>query len=242
MFCYQIDLVIRLVDTTNGCPVNERRILAAAGGHKLTFLFKGEGTYVLVNEGRKDRRLSILVRGYLEAVVEICYEELDKNCPEVYVELIPERPQYGSLDFWDISGNLPGITSIAAVCLTKPCARALSYHDVKRQLKLMEAGRLDERAYALIHPQTESFEEFHVAAVKNRLLLRLAQPLKTEVKAEEEISRIVRGRIEKNGDYLLRLREEGRGVQYLVRYEVKGAANFQKITTESADAWENGRP
>ncbi len=240
-FCYQIDLVIRLVDTTNGCPVNERRILAAADGRKLTFLCKGEGTYVLLNEGRKDRKLSILVRGYLEAVVEICYEELAENCPEVYVELIPEKPKYGSFEFLDISGNMPGITSIAAVCLTKPCARALSYHAVKRQLKLLEAGRLDEKAYALIHSQTESFEEFHVASVKNRLLLRLAQPLETEVKPKEEISRIVRGRVEKNGAYLLRLREDGRGMQYLIRYEVNGAAKFQKITAESADDWDNGR-
>lgn len=234
-FHYRLDLVVRLVDTTNGFPVTERRVFFAQNGRNLSFLSKGEGTYILINGEREDRRLTIAVRGYLETEVEIRYEELPVSCPQVDVELIPERPGYGSCDFVDIRGNLPGISSIAAVCLTKPCARVLSYNAEKGQMKLMEAGRLDEKAYALIHAQTESFEAFFVAAVKNRLLLRLAQPLKTEVKPEEEIARIVRGRTETNGDYLLRLRADGQGTQYLVRYERQGRTEFQKLCAESAD-------
>lgn len=234
-FCYRLDLVIRLLDTTNGFPVTERRVSFAQNGRSLSFLPKGEGIYVLINGGREERRLTIAVKGYLETVVEIRYEELSVSCPEVDVELIPERSKYGSCDFVDISGTLQGISSITAVCLTKPCARVLSYNVEKRQMKLMEAGRLDEKTYALIHAQEEKFEEFFVAVVKNRLLLRLAKPLETEVKPEEEISRVVRGRIKKNGDYLLRLRTGGRGTQYLIRYEGKGRIGFQKISAESTD-------
>lgn len=196
---------------------------------------------MLVNAGREDGNISIAVRGYLETAVEIRYEKLSERYPEVSVELIPERPKYGNCDFADISGNLPGISSIAAVCLTNPSARALSYNAEKRQIKLLQAKNLDEKTYALIHTQAETFEEFRVASAGKKLLLRLEQPLATELKAEEEISRIVRGRTEENGNYLLRLRGDGREMQYLVRYEAKGTTTFEKITAASADGHENER-
>lgn len=231
--------MIRLVDTTVGCPVTERRVLFMQNGKRIAFHSRGAGAYVLINGGRKDGKLTVAVRGYLETVVDIRYEELTGRYPEVYVALIPERPEYGSCDFVDISGSMPGISSIAAVSLTDPLAKVVSYHAGKRQMRLLAARRLDEEAYALIHAQTEDFEEFHVASARDKLLLRLAYPLEAEVRPEEEISRIVRGRVEENGDYLLRLRGGGQGMQYLVRYVVKGRTKFQKIAAELADDSEN---
>ncbi len=231
--------MIRLVDTTIGCSVTERRVLFMQNGQRLAFHSRGAGAYVLINGGRKDRKLTVAVRGYLETAVDIRYEELKGRYPEVYVALIPERPKYGSCDFVDISGSMPGISSIAAVCLTDPLAKVVSYNAGKRQMRLLAARRLNEKAYALIHAQTEDFEEFHVVSAKEKLLLRLAYPLETEVRPEEEISRIVRGRVEENGDYLLRLRGGGQGMQYLVRYVVKGRTKFQKIAADLADDSEN---
>lgn len=228
------------MDTTSGCPVKESQVLFRQDGRKLAFLPRGAGVYVLLNDERTDRVLTVAVRGYLEAAVEIHYEGLTGRYPEVCVELIPEKPKYGSCDFMDISGNLPGISSVAGVCLTNPFAKAISYHAEKRQMNLLAARELDEKAYALIHAQTESFEEFQVASVRKKLFLRLAHPLETELKPEEEISRIVRGRTEKNGNYLLRLRGDGQGLQYLVRYVVKGKTMFKKIAADIADNSGNG--
>lgn len=235
MFGYRLDLVVRLVDTTVGCPVTQRQVRFRQDGREVAFLPKGAGTYVLVNAGRKDGELSVAVRGYLETAVNIRYEELSERYPEVYVELIPERPKYGNCDYVDISGKLPGISSIAAVCLTNPSARALSYNAEKRQIKLLQAKRLGEKAYALIHAQEECFEEFRVASVKNRLLLRLTDSLETGLMPEEEISRIVRGRTKENGDYLLRLRGDGQGMHYLIRYIVKGRTKFKRIAAAFTD-------
>lgn len=50
----------------------------------------------------------------------------------------------------------------------------------------------------------------------------------------------MRGRTEENGDYLLRLRRDGQGMRYLVRYEVKGKVTFEKITAAAADSRERG--
>lgn len=240
-FCHRLALVIRLVDTTIGCPVTERQVRFTQDGRQQAFFPRGAGTYVCLDRGREDGELTIAVRGYLETTVDIRYGEMTGEYPEVYVELMPEKPKNGYHDFVDITGNMPGITSVAAVCLADPYAKALSYHAEKRQIRLMAAGRLDEKAYALVHEQTESFEEFHVASVKDRLLLRLSHPLATEVKAEEQITRIVRGRTERNGDYLLRLREKGQGIVYLVRYVVKGKTIFGKTAAGFADSQEKGR-
>lgn len=239
--CYRLDLVIRLVDTTVGSPVTERQVLFRENGRMLSFLSRGAGTYVLVNGERKKRQISIAVRGYLETTADICYEALTGRYPEVYVELIPERPKYGGWDFMDISGNLPGISSVAAVCLTAPSARAVSYNAEKRQMRILPARELNEKTYALIHSQTDSFEEFCVASVKKKVLLRLEHPLETAFQPEEEIARIVRGRTETNGNYLLRLRGDGQGLQYLIRYVVNGKTNFRRAAAGNADDPENRR-
>ncbi len=239
--CYRLDLVIRLVDTTVGCPVTERQVLFRENGRTLSFLSRGAGTYVLVNGERKDRRILITVRGYLETTADICYEALTGRYPEVYVELIPERPKYGGCDFVDFNGNLSGISSVAAVCLSAPSAKAVSYNANKRQLRILPARELDGKAYALIHAQADSFEEFRVASVKKKVLLQLEHPLETAFRPEEEIARIVRGRTEENGDYLLRLRVDGQGMQYLVRYVVNGKTNFKRVVSGDAFDPENRR-
>lgn len=240
-FCYRLDLVVRLVDTTAGGPVTQRQVRFLLNDREVSFFPKGAGIYVLINAGRKEGSLSVAVKGYLKTAVDIRYEEGKGRYPEVYVELIPERPRYGICNFTDISGNLPGISSIAAVCLTKPFATALSYHAGKRQIKLLQAKELEEKAYALIHAQEETFEEFRVLPGKNKLLLRLEDPLETELRPEEEISRIVRGLTDEAGNYLLRLRGDGRGMQYLVRYVVKDRLRFEKVAADIADGKENGR-
>lgn len=240
-FCYQLDLVIRLVDTTVGWPVTEQQVLFKKNGQKLAFYSCGAGVHVCLNSGREDMKLTVIVKGYLETTVDIRYKELAGRYPEVYVDLIPERPKYGYSDFVDIIGNMPGITSVAAVCLTNSFAEAAAYSTRKQQMKLFAARVFDEEAYALIHAETASFEEFHVVSVRNRLFLRLAQPMETEVKPGEKISRIVRGKAEKDGNYLLRLRKDGQGMQHLIRYVVNGKTTFRKIGAESAGDLENGR-
>lgn len=233
-FSYRLDLVVRLVDTVIGAPVAKQQAVFWENGRKLSFLSRGAGIYVLVNAGRKNRQLTVAVRGYLETTVDIRYEELTENCPEVYVELIPERRRYGEFDFVDIRGRIPGISSVAAVCLTDPLGKVISYSEKNRRMKLLAARKLDGKAYALIHAQTESFEEFQAESMKNKLVLRLAHPLETEFMPEEEISRIVRGRVWEDGNYLLRLREDGQRMHYLIRYVIKGKTTFKKIATDCA--------
>ena len=232
---YALDLVVWLIDTTTGYPIREHQVMFRENGQPTRFIRKEDGLYISMNHGREDRTLQVNVKGYQEEKIKICYAELSEKYPEVFLNLIPELPVYGYTDLLELKGNLPGITSVDAVSMTRSEAKAAVYQEKKQQLKLFASTRLTEKAYALIHQQPESFEEFHILSVKNRLLLKLKNPLQSPCKPEELISRIVRGRTDGFGNYFLRVRGDGHGTDYLVRYVVEGQTKFKRIVFDNPE-------
>ena len=51
-----------------------------------------------------------------------------------------------------------------------------------------------------------------------------------DCKPEEQVTRIIRGKTDQEGNYLLRVREDGNGTEYLVRYVVRGNAKYKRIS------------
>ncbi len=235
LISYSLDLIVHLVDTTTGDPVTEHQVMFYHDSRLVTYVRKGDGLYVGMNMGKKDRELTVRVKGYLEAVTELCYEKLSGRYPEIFINLIPEMPAYGYVDLLELKGNLAGISSIDAVSMTDPHAMVQGYLEKKQQLKLLQSKKLTERDYALIHDSPESFEEFHIQPVNHKQYLRLREPLQTVCKPEETVTRIIRGRTTGSGDYILRVRGDGRGTDYLVRYVVKGQTKFKRIVFDDPE-------
>ncbi len=232
---YALDLILRLIDTTTGYPVTEYQVVFYHDGVPVTYVRKADGVYVGMNRGRQNRTLRVKVKGYLEETIEIDFAKLSSKYPEVFVNLIPEIPTYGYLDILELKGNLPGIESIAAASLTETYASAQSYQEKKQQLKIFDSKRLTEGAYALLHQDPESFEEFHIFPVNNKQILRLQEPLQTAVKPEEKVTRIIRGRTTGSGDYTLRVRGDRRQTEYLVRFVVEGQTTFKRIVFDDPE-------
>lgn len=226
---YSVDLIIRLIDTTTGYPVTERQVIFTEDGIPVAFLGKEDGVYVGMNMGKTDRELRVKVKGYLETDFSVIYADMLGRYPEVLVYLIPEIPSYGFTNILELKGNLPGIESIDAVSVTDSYGEAQAYQPQKQQMKLLNSKKLTERAYALLHEEPESFEEFHIYPAKNKQILKLKDPLLTECKPEEIITRIIRGKTWESGNYTLRVRGDGRGTDYLVRYVVNGQTEFKRI-------------
>ena len=226
---YSVDLIIRLIDTTTGYAVTERQVIFTEDGNPVAFLGKENGVYVGMNMGKTDRELRVKVKGYLETDFSVVYADIAGRYPEVLVYLIPEIPTYGFTNILEIKGNLLGIESVDAVSVTDPYGKAQAYQPQKQQMKLLDSKKLTERAYALLHTEPESFEEFHIYPAKNKQILKLKDPLLTECKPEEIITRIIRGKTWESGDYTLRVRGDGRGTEYLVRYVVNGQTEFKRI-------------
>ena len=232
---YALDLIIRLIDTTTGNPVTEHQVIFYHDDAQVTYLSKGDGVYVGMNRGRTDRTLRVKVKGYLEETMKLEYEKLGNRYPEVFVNLIPEIPTYGYTDILELSGNMPGIQSIAAASVTETYASAQSYQEKKQQLKIFDSKGLTERAYALMHEEPESFEEFHIFPAGGKHTLRLKEPLQTAVRPEEKVTRIIRGRTTGSGDYTLRVRGDGRQSEYLVRFVVEGKTTFKRIVFDDPE-------
>lgn len=230
---YQLDLIVRLVDTTTGKKIPQRQVTFKAENQILAFQRRDEGVYVLLNHGRADMVLDISVIGYLPMQLQVCYEELSPRFPEVEVPLIPEAGRNRFVDYLTLEGNRPGITSVAAVSLKKPHGAVISYQARKQSLKLYYAKEFEEHSYAVIHEEMQEFEEFQIKKRLDKLELKLAAPLKADCRPEAKINRIVHGKVEPDGHYILRVLEEGGGTDYLVRYVVDGKVTFKRFQAES---------
>lgn len=230
---YKLDLIVRLVDTTTGRKIEQRQVIFKSEDQILPFLRRDDGLYVLLNRGRNDMDLDISVVGYLPIRLRICYAELSETFPEVEAPMIPEVSTTGFVDMLTLEGHCPGITSIEAVSLKKPYGSVDSYQERKQVLKLYYTKQLEESSYAVIHEQQQEFEEFRIKKRVDKLSVKLAAPLETACRPEEKVARIVHGRVDPKGRYLLRVLEDGGGTEYLVRYVIKGKVSFKKISTES---------
>lgn len=227
---YKLDLVVNLLDTTTGYPIQQKEVMFHSSGQIVAMNKRGDGTYILMNHGREDMDLEVSVKGYLPKTVPIRYEELSQQYPTVEVPLVPVVLPYGYHDFCTVEGEMEGITDIAAISVTKMDASLGAYNMKKGTIRLFASRRLDETRYAVYHKEEEEFEEFCIVKKSEQgFLLQLKDPLQKECRPEEGIARIVHGITDVNGRYLLRVRMDGKGKGYLVRYTVNGLTKFKRI-------------
>lgn len=226
---YKLDLIVELFDTTIGRSVAEKQVLFYADGRFLAMRSNRPGTYILMNHERADMKLRIEVKGYEPAEVDVCYEKLDKQYPSVEVQLIPIVKPYGYTDICELSGRIKGLTDISAISLNDKLASVCAYNAKKNTLRLFSSSRLDESSYAVLHEDSMEFEEFRVIKKTERdLLLYLAETMQGKCIPEEGVARIVRGSVDAKGRYLLRVRKDGKGTRYLIRYIIDGVTRYEE--------------
>lgn len=241
---YKLNLIVRLVDTTTGKKIKERQVIFKADNQILALKRKDEGVYILLNYAGNDMILDISAIGYLPMQTKICFEELSARLPEVEVPLIPETGRNQFIDYLTLEGKKPGITSVAAVSFRNPHGALISYQPRRQSLKLYYAKTFEEQSYAVIHEETQEFEEFRVEKKLNKLEIKLASPLVAKCEPKEKIGRIVRGKVDPDGHYLLRVLEDGSGTEYLIRYVVDGKESYERFSSgkkETKAGIEEGR-
>lgn len=233
-FSYRLALIVRLLDTTTGLAISGHQILFTENGQALALQRRADGLYVLLNHDRVNMTLQIDVKGYEPVHVTVDYERLSPQFPELEIPLIPLQKAQGFEVFYTLTGTRPGLTAVTAVRMEHPVAVVGSYVERKRMLKMFSAStRMDEHAYALMHRDALQYEEILVAKRPDRLSLKLLHPLSDGCKAQDTLLRIVRGRVESDGTYLLRVRDLGGSNVYLVRYEEKDGVSYEQIDFET---------
>lgn len=233
-FSYRLALIVRLLDTTTGLAVPERQILFTGDGRTLALQRRADGLYVLLNHDRVNMTLQIDARGFEPVCVMVDYERLSPQFPELEIPLIPLQKAQGFEVFYTLTGTRPGLTAVTAVRMEHPVAVVESYVERRQMLKMFSASvRMDEHAYALKHKDALRYEEILVAKRPDRLSMKLLHPLTDGCKVQDTLLRIVRGRVESDGTYLLRVRDLGGSNVYLVRYEEKDGVSYEQIDFET---------
>ena len=88
---------------------------------------------------------------------------------------------------------------------------------------------LDEVYYALLSADKTSYERIEVEKMITSKSVKLKCPIKGSFSPNLPIGRIVYGIVQNDGEYLLRVRNEGADTRYLVRYEVGEEERFQVV-------------
>ncbi len=236
----KLDLLVRLIDTTTGAPVDEKNIIFKRNGMPVRPEGRGAGTYVFINTGREDFLMRVEVYGFEDYEVSVSYEELDEALPECDVFLMPSESRSRGLDIVSFSGTLPFLKKIEAVNLSKPLCITGEYDARKGTMSVIdEAGKpvsLTERHYGLLSGDKNSYEKIEVSGMIPPQSVRLVRPLQEEFAARMPIMRIVYGSVNENGDYLLRVAADTVELKYLVRYEAGDEVRFQLVDMYSQEA------
>ena len=229
----KLDLLIRLVDTTTGAAVNERNVVFMRNGQPFRPDGRGEGIYLMINTGREDFLMQIRVYGYEDMSLKISYAELDERLPEVYVFLIPSEDTLRGGGVLSFSGILPFLEAIEAVKPDRPLCVVKSFEPKKKILTYFtQAGALcewNEAGYGMLSADRQSYEIINAVRTDSATSVELKEALKEENISNLPVTRIIHGKVDENGAYLLRVRDDGEDQKYLIRYTVKSEVRFQTV-------------
>jgi hypothetical protein len=234
---HQMDLCLELVDATTGAGIRDARVNFYVDGKIFPMVKKQNGNYILINSQRLNRQIKVEVYGYEPRVVDVKYEELDSIRPIKLVLLIPKITDSNFTSLWSIEGELPGITDISAVV---PSSAPFSYHSYDRARKMVNIlnPRRIELAgtdYGLVHTDRKSFEAVEVLDLRVQTKLMLSDLLDEEFEVSNPIARIVRGTVDEDGKYLLRVRASvGDDKNVIVCYHVDGKRRYQVLDFTNA--------
>jgi hypothetical protein len=228
---YKLDLVISLVDTTNGRDVAENDVVFYKDGRRLMPERRGASTYILMNAGREDFDLITECRGFYQARTPIRYELMNERAPLAIVFLIPDVGKAGFTPICEVTGKIPKLSAIEAIGLTKPRCCINEYNARRQEMSIfqMEGSRyLEDVYYGILHEQEETYEHIEIESNVDESTMHLKYPLKEPFSVNAPICRIVFGNVEPDGTYRIAMRRISPETPAIVRYQKNGSWYFLK--------------
>ena len=232
----RLSRAIRLIDTTTGRVIEETDFRFNEGSQILKPIYKGEGIWVFTGNSRKDFSMHIAARGFDEADLNIQYETLDPKLPMCDVFLMPSEKNRKAGSVISIHGHLSKLESIEAVAVERPICR---YRETSEKrgvvsMSLMPmtiGGRVvtENMRYALLSDDGSRYEVFEITDQVNQTQVVLKDPLKGEHKINERVCRIIYGRAGPNDEFMLKVRDDGSSLPYLIHFTAGNNEYFRPI-------------
>lgn len=229
---WRLDLVVNLIDATNGKTIQGNDVRFMRNGEKLRLMSKGEAGFILLNDKRENFCLKVSKPGFEEADFSVEYEKLDKATPTVIIFLLPlDSGAAAGSNIVSFSGVLPGIEAIEAVSAGPAYLFAKEFNEKKMTMTLWNPHHLAfaDVYYGIRSKEGESFTEF---IVKKNLTDESVVTDRAVDMAQLEngaISRIIFGRVGEDGSYLLRVRNERTPLTFIVKYVVNKEERYKVL-------------
>ncbi len=232
VFTNRLDLLIHLVDTTTGMSVTEMNIHFFFNGKEIRPTPRGDGNYILINQGRENGLMQIRVHGYEPLDVWIDYGQLDERLPVLDAFLIPsEEMRYGQ-ELLTLSGRLKGLISIEAVHLARPLSGLREFDKKKCVMSVYMPNRrmnMVHTYYGLVNAAEGTYEKFIVLNEVGEKKVRIKEPLRGEFPQNAPICRIIFGKVEEDGSYLMRVRNTGKNLKHMVRFIMEDRIGYSIV-------------
>lgn len=228
---HRLDLVLRLIDSTTGKEISERRThLAMNPDKKIKPIVRGDGKYLFIGIGRTDFELEICVYGYELQKVKVEFESIDEKMPIKEVYLLPQATSVRGDNLLTLRGNLPGIKELEAVSLTNVVCSYKEYDKRNNILKVFNQHKekMKDIHYGIVDTVSMEYEHFEVKDEITTQEIRLKKPLEKENTINQPISRVIFGQVNDDGNYILVV-NAGKLAIYLVRYVVDDTVHYKKI-------------
>ena len=241
---HTLDLALRLVDTTTGRVVVGQDITLLYDGKRVGHMDKG-GHLILTGRGRNDFTLTVRAPGYEPRTVPIRYEALEPHMPYLELQLIPSPDYYSPVPCLTLSGNLPTLKALSAVKAGDSACLIREFDPRKRLLTLFNPHKLelDRTHYALVNPDEETFEPFQVLRRLSDRQFKIDRVLETQFGNYFPICPVVFGRVDPDGGYCLRVRDDSSQQRWLLRLECGAdVVQFKTVDFRKPDSLTLGQP
>ena len=228
-FTHRLDLALRLVDTTSGAAVSGGSLEVYLDGLRVRFEEKG-GVLVFQKLPARQFRLELRSPYYESETREVDLDAMT-GMPLLEQHLIPSAGYPGGTEFLTLEGVLPGIGSLTAARAGDNACMIRAFDPRKRLVTLFNPHHLalDRVHYALVDPDGGRYEPFDIIKRMDDQTVKADRVLETEFHNYFPVTPLVMGKCGGNGDYCLRVRDDGTQARWIVRWVVDGVPHFRTL-------------
>ena len=162
----------------------------------------------------------------------------DQTLPAVDVFLIPSENTTKGEALITLKGKLAGLVSVEAVHPGRIVTTVRDMDQKRRTMTVFMPNRrmnLTQSRYALLNAEKQTFETIELEAELSDRKIRLKHNPTEEFPPNSPVCRIIYGQVKEDGTYLLRIRDDGKNLKYLVKYVVDGQNRYKVIDFHEPD-------
>lgn len=228
----KLELMLRLMDATTGIAVDERNIQFLKDDKVLKAHARDEGCYVFIGDSRENGLMQMKVYGYEPKTIHVEYEHLDPILPSIDVFLIPSENRRRGETLLTLTGRLSGLEAVEALHPGRPVTSIREFDAKRCIMTVLSPNRrihFENLGYGIVNVEQGSFEDIEITEELTDKKVRLRRPLEESYSPNAPICRIIYGQVEEDGSYILRVRDDGKNLKYLVKYIRDGTTGYKQI-------------